>query len=141
MGLPGSMPWEEPVKGTNQHGEDMEYRNTNSGASNLQHSVVTTDANGNKIGELAAQDTAPKEVTVRSNQVYDPAMRGAGRGPDQLRHLLSSVSDDTTRVKSDISTTGAARGAWEKLVKENPDAVTKKEYPGGQVQYSVDMDK
>ena len=129
------------VTGSNQHGEGMEYHNDNSGSTNLQHTVTTTDADGNKIGELAAQDTAPKEVTVRSNQIYDKENRGAGRGPDQLRHLLSSVSDDTNRVKSDISTSGAARGAWEKLVKENPDAVTKKEYPGGQVQYSVDMDK
>jgi hypothetical protein len=129
------------VSSNNQHGENMEYRNDNSGSTNLQHMVTTTDADGKKIGELAAQDTAPKEVTVRSNQVYDSTMRRAGRGPDQLRHLLSSVSDDTARVKSDISTTGAARGAWDKLQKENPDAVTKKEYPGGQVQYSVDMDK
>jgi hypothetical protein len=134
----------EPVKGVsqpNRHGENMEYKKDDTGTTNMQHTVTTTDANGNKIGELAAQDTAPKQVTVRSNQIYDPKLQGAGRGSEQLSHLLSSVPEDTEKVKSDISTTVAARGAWEKLLKQSPEAVTKKVYKGGQVQYTVDMDK
>ena len=131
----------KPVESINRHGENLTYQNDNSGATNMQHQIVTTDENGNKVGDLVAQDTAPKEVTVRSNQIYDKNLRGQGRGVDQLDHLLSSVSHDTEVVKSDISTSDDARGAWEKLVKENPDAVTKQVYKDGQTQYSVDMNK
>ena len=131
----------KPVESVNRHSENLTYQNDNSGATNMQHQIVTADENGNKIGDLVAQDTAPKEVTVRSNQIYDKNLRGQGRGVDQLDHLLSSVSHDTEVVKSDISTSEDARGAWEKLVKENPDAVTKQVYKGGQTQYSVDMNK
>jgi hypothetical protein len=135
---------EAPVaSGTNRMGEGMFYEHNPAGLddTNMHHSVTTQDFGGNKLGELAAQDTKPGEITVRSNQIYDESLRSKGRGSDQLNHLLGNVSDDTHTVKSDISTTDAARGAWEKLAKDEPDAVTKKVYPDGQVQYSVDMDK
>lgn len=135
--------------GTNAHGEQMQYVNRddaaqipNGGASftNMDHAVKTYDASGQKIGELAAQDTKPGEITIRSNQIYDPANQGQGRGSAQLKHLLDNVGSDTQTVKSDISTSDQARGAWEKLAKDNPRAISKKTYPDGQVQYSVDME-
>jgi hypothetical protein len=128
---------------TNRHAEDLTYEHKPEGIenSNQQHRVTTKDDSGKKIGEVSAQDTADGEVTVRSDQVYDKNLRGAGRGYDQMKHLLDSVSEDTHTVRSDISNSNAEKGVWSKLAADYPEAITKKDFKDGQVQYTVDMDK
>lgn len=114
---------------------------------NNEHSVTTQDASGKKIGELAAQETgnvANRQVTVRSNQVYDAADRGKGHGKGQIMSLLNGVSDDVKSVKSDISTTGDAKRVWESLERQYPEAITKKVVGKGdsaKTVWTVDMDK
>jgi hypothetical protein len=109
---------------------------------NLEHAVTTKDADGKVVGHLAAQDTAPGQVTVRSNQIYDEAHRGQGKGTAQLRTLIQETAKDPSikTVHSDISTTGAARGAWDKLAADHPDVVTTKDF-NGTPQYTADLDK
>ena len=109
---------------------------------NLTHAVTTKDLQGNVVGHLAAQDTAPGEVTVRSNQIYDAAHQGQGKGTSQLRTLVNETAKDPAikTIHSDISTTGAARGAWDKLAMEHPDVVTKENIKGTP-RYSVNLDK
>lgn len=123
-------------KPKNQQGEPLSYEHNQD-----QHHVITTDARGKKIGELVAKDNAPNEVEVMSNQIYDKTLQGKGRGADQIKHLLYKLPDTTNVAKSDISTTEAARGAWDKVQQHAPEAVTKTTYKDGQVQYTVDMDK
>jgi hypothetical protein len=127
---------QEPRTAVNRQGETVEH-NVHQG----EHTVRTSDTDGNRIGTLVAHDTRPGEVTISTNQIDDPANRGQGRGGDQIKHLLDSVSPETKILKSDISTTEDARGAWEKLSASYPDAVSKKVYKDGQTQYSVDMEK
>ncbi len=107
---------------------DMKYTHDQTGQSgNLEHRVVTTDAQGNKIGELAAQDKGDT-VTVRSNQVYDPRDRGRGYGKAQIQHLLDQTQASGKKfVQSDISTTPDAQRVWRKLEEEHPDAITHKD--------------
>jgi hypothetical protein len=130
-------------KVTNRHAEDLSYEHKPEGIenSNQQHRVTTRDDSGKKIGEVSAQDTAKGEVTVRSDQVYNKSLRGSGRGYDQMKHLLDSVNENTYIVRSDISNTAPEQGVWVKLEKDYPEAVTKKTFKDGQVQYTVDMDK
>ena len=139
---------EEPLtkptfKTTNRHAEDLSYEHKPEGIenSNQQHRVTTKDENGKKVGEVSAQDTADGEVTVRSDQVYDKNLRGSGRGYDQMKHLLDSVDENTHTVRSDISNSNAEKGVWSKLAADYPEAISKKTFKDGQVQYSVDMDK
>jgi hypothetical protein len=124
------------VPSANYHGEPLSYTHDED-----LHHVITKDDTGAKIGELVAKDIAPGTIEVTSNQVYGKDLQGAGRGVDQVQHLLDNVDEDTHTVKSDISTTKEARGAWDKVMNANPDAVTKKVYKDGQTQYTVDMDK
>jgi hypothetical protein len=128
----------EPAQGAadDTQGDDLSYDNKND-----EHHVTTIGPDGNKIGELVAKDNAPGTVEVTSNQIYDAKLQGKGRGTKQINHLLDNLSEDVHTVKSDISTTKQARGAWEKVMKDNPDAVTKRSYKDGQTQYTVDMDK
>jgi hypothetical protein len=121
-------------------GPQTTYENDPTGGlGNMQHAVRTT-ANGKLIGELAAQDTAPGVVTVRSNQVYDPEFRGKGYGKSHLMHLFKNASDQGAKaVNSDISTTGAAQNVWNSLEKRFPDAVTKKVYADGRPQWTVNL--
>lgn len=132
---------------------DMNYAHDQSGASNMQHKVTTTDASGKKVGELAAQDTAPDTVNVRSNQVYDTANRGRGYGKAQIQKLLEETKNSGKKfVQSDISTTEDAQRVWRKLEEEHPDAITHKEFKpkaaegqpeplGSKHQWTVDLDK
>lgn len=135
-GLGSAQTKETEPKTENKQGEPLSYEHTQD-----QHHIITKDANGKKIGELVAKDNAPGTVEVMSNQIYDKSLRGKGRGQDQITHLLDKIGDDIHTVKSDISTSTDARNAWDKLVKQDPEAVTKKTFKDGQVQYSVDMAK
>jgi Protein of unknown function (DUF3293) len=135
-GLGSAQTKETEPKTENKQGEPLSYEHTQD-----QHHIITKDTNGKKIGELVAKDNAPGTVEVMSNQIYDKSLRGKGRGQDQITHLLDKVGDDIHTVKSDISTSTDARNAWDKLVKQDPEAVTKKTFKDGQVQYSVDMAK
>jgi hypothetical protein len=132
-------------KTTNRHAEDLTYEHKPEGIenSNQQHRVTTLDDSGKKIGEVSAQDTAAGEVTVRSDQVYDKNLRGSGRGYDQMKHLLDRLSEskDVHTVHSDISNSTPERAVWEKLMKDSPEAITKKEFKDGQTQYTVDTEK
>jgi hypothetical protein len=109
---------------------------------NYEHVVTTKTAEGNIVGHLAAQDTAPGEVTIRSNQIYDEAHRGVGKGTAAIRTLVDETAKnpDLKVIHSDITTTGAARGAWEKIAEANPDTVTKQDF-NGVPRWSVDLDK
>ena len=129
---------EGPAQGTPEkpQGEDLSYSNKND-----EHRVTTLGPDGKKVGELVAKDNAPGTVEVTSNQIHDKGQQGQGRGSKQITHLLDNVKDETHTVKSDISTTDQARGAWEKIMKSDPEAVTKKVYADGQTQYTVDMAK
>jgi hypothetical protein len=131
------------------------YEHDSSGKlGNLDHRVTTTDASGKKIGELAAQGDDPtKTVTVRSNQIYDKANRGRGYGKAQIQTLAEEAKNSGQKfVKSDISTTTDAQRVWEKLQKEHPDAITRKDFkpetaegaPESDVtksQWTIDLDK
>jgi hypothetical protein len=127
---------EAPHTPANYYGEPLSYTHDED-----LHHIITKDAKGEKIGELVAKDIAPGTVEVTSNQVYGKELQGTGRGVDQVQHLLDNVDEGTHTVNSDISTTPQARGAWDKVMNANPDAVTKKVYKDGQTQYTVDMDK
>jgi hypothetical protein len=122
------------------------YQYNPTGANN-EHSVVTKNASGDKIGELVAQETgnvANRQVTVRSNQVYDAAERGKGHGKGQVMSLLQNVPDDVKAVKSDISTTKDAQRVWESLERQYPEAITKKVVGKGDSAksvWTVDMNK
>lgn len=121
-----------------------EYKNNPQGldGGNMHHAVTTTDANGNKIGELVAQDTGNVkrgQVTVRSNQIYDAANRGKGYGKAQIEKLINSVGEDVKAVKSDISTTPDAQRAWASLEKKYPEAISKT-MKGDKPVWTVDMD-
>ena len=106
---------------------------------NIQHKVTTT-VKGQKIGELAAQDTAPGVVTVRSNQIYDDAFKGKGYGKSHLMHLFKNAADSGAKtVNSDISVTLDGQRPWESLEKRFPDAVTKKVYADGRPQWTVNL--
>lgn len=121
--------------------------NENPAETNNAHSVTTRDAAGNKVGELTAQETgnvANRQVTVRSNQIYDAAERGQGHGKAQILSLLGNVPEDVKAVKSDISTTKDAQRVWESLERQYPEAVTKKVVGKGDSAksvWTVDMDK
>jgi hypothetical protein len=116
-----------------------EYDPTGEKFGNMQHRITTT-ANGEKIGELAAQDTAPGVVTVRSNQIYNEAFKGKGYGKSHLMQLFKNASESGAKsVNSDISTTGAAQNVWNSLEKRFPDAVTKKVYADGKPQWTVNL--
>ena len=121
---------------TNSKGEKLTHE-----VKEGQHHVETRDANGKKIGETVAKDIGNGTVEVVSNQIYDKNLRGEGRGTEQMKHLLRNVGDETKTVKSDISTSDPARGSWDKLEKQFPEAVHKTEYKDGQTQYTVDMKK
>ena len=122
----------------NGRGESVTHSNING-----EHSVKTIGGKngGQVIGELAAKDIGNNTIEVTSNQIYDKDLRGAGRGSDQLQHMLNNVGPSTRFVKSDISTTNDARGAWGVLMEEYPKAVSKEVYKDGQVQFTVDMSK
>ena len=109
---------------------------------NFEHVVTTKNAEGKTVGHLAAQDTAPGEVTIRSNQIYDEAHRGQGKGTAAIRTLVNETAKNPSlkTIHSDITTTGAARGAWEKIADVNPDTVTKQDF-NGVPRWSVDLDK
>ena len=109
---------------------------------NYEHVVTTKNAEGRAVGHLAAQDTAPGEVTIRSNQIYDEAHRGQGKGTAAIRTLVNETAKnpELKTIHSDITTTGAARGAWEKIADANPDTVTKQDF-NGVPRWSVDLDK
>lgn len=108
---------------------------------NLQHVVTTKDAAGNVVGHLAAQETAPGTVTERFSHV-DEAHQGQGKGTAQIRTLVQETAKNPElhTVNSDVSTTPAARGSWEKFRAENPEAVTVTDHKGTPI-WSVDLDK
>jgi predicted GNAT family acetyltransferase len=133
---------------------DMKYTSDETGKSgNQEHHVLTTDADGNKIGELSAQNTKPDTVTVRSNQVYSDTNRSRGFGKAQIQTLLENTKAAGKKfVQSDISTTPDAQRPWRKLEQDFPDAVTSKEYKpkvaegqpeplGSKTQWTVDLSK
>jgi hypothetical protein len=147
---------EQTAKDSNIGGPppEMNYVHDETGKlGNTQHQVTTTDASGKKVGELAAQNTAPDTVTVRSNQVYDTANRGRGYGQSQIQKLLGETKASGKKfVQSDISTTPDAQRAWRKLEQDHPDAITSKEFKpkavegqpeplGSKTQWTVDLDK
>jgi hypothetical protein len=109
---------------------------------NYEHVVTTKDAEGHTVGHLAAQDTAPGEVTIRSNQIYDEAHRGMGKGTAAIRTLVDETSKNPSIkvIHSDITTTGAARGAWEKIADANPETVKKQDF-NGVPRWTVDLEK
>lgn len=121
----------------------LNYKQANMGDDNMQHSVTRTDAEGTKVGEIAAQDTAPGVVTVRSNQLYDESLRGKGAGREHIEHLADQLKSDPskTTLKSDISTTEDGKRPWQSLEQKYPDAVTHKNYPDNHVQWSLDLSK
>ena len=122
----------------NGQGESVTHSNING-----EHSVKTIGGKngGQVIGELAAKDIGNNTIEVTSNQIYDKNLRGAGRGSDQILHLLNNAGPSTRFVKSDISTTKDAQGAWSVVMKKYPEAVSKEVYKDGQVQFTVDMSK
>ena len=71
---------------------------------NLEHAVTTKDLQGNVVGHLAAQDTAPGEVTVRSNQIYDEAHQGQGKGTSQLRTLVNETAKNPGALRQSTAT-------------------------------------
>jgi hypothetical protein len=130
---------EKPVQPTTTSYEYTPAQNGQFG--NMQHVVTTKDLQGNAVGHLAAQDTAPGEVTERFSHV-DEAHREQGKGTSQIRTLVNETAKNPElhKVHSDISTTPAARGSWEKFAKENPELVTKENIKGTP-RWTVDLDK
>ena len=131
-------------QGATEEKPKLEYKyNPNFGETNQGYTVTTRDASGKKIGELSAQETAPKELTTRSNQVYNKENRGKGYGKAQIEKLFSeaAANNDIHTVKSDISTTAEAQRVWKSLEKDYPSAITHKTYADGRKQWSADLTK
>jgi hypothetical protein len=130
-----------PKAANTEYNYNKDYAETNNA-----HTVTTTDAEGNKIGELTAQDTGNVkngEVTVRSNQVYNKADRGKGLGQSHILKLIDNVGPEVKTIKSDISTTVDAQRAWKSLEQKYPDAITSKTVGKGEsakTVWSVDAD-
>lgn len=134
---------------------EMNYVTDESGKlGNMQHRVSTVNPQtGEDVGMLEAQNTRPDTVTVRSNQVPDPANRGRGYGQAQIRKLLAETkSSGKNFVQSDISTTPDAQRAWKALEADHPDAITHKDFApkvaegqpeplGKKTQWTVDLKK
>ena len=124
--------------GVNNRGESMVYSN----AGGEPRVTTLGGLNGSaKIGELVGKDIGNGTIEVTSNQIYGKNLQGVGRGTDQINHFLQNMGPETKIVKSDISTSVGARGAWDNVMKSNPGAVTKQVFKDGQVQYTVDMSK
>lgn len=121
------------------------YDGSSNGAlGNLDHRVTTMSRDGStKVGELAAQNTKPDTITIRSNQIYDPSMRGQGLGRSQIEKLANEASKDGTKkfIESDISTTDDGKRPWQSLEKKYPDAVTRKDYANGSSKWKIDLKK
>ena len=130
-------------QGVTEEKPKLEYKyNPNAAETNQAHVVTTRDAEGKKLGVLSAQETAPKEVTTRSNQVYDKADRGKGYGKAQVQKLFDEThKNGVETVKSDISTTKDAQRVWNSLERANPEAITHKTYADGRKQWSADLTK
>jgi L-amino acid N-acyltransferase YncA len=130
-------------QGVTEEKPKLEYKyNPNAAETNQAHVVTTRDAEGKKLGVLSAQETAPKEVTTRSNQVYDKADRGKGYGKAQIQKLFDEThKNGVETVKSDISTTKDAQRVWNSLERANPEAITHKTYADGRKQWSADLTK
>lgn len=134
---------------------EMNYVNDETGKlGNMQHRISTVNPEtGEDVGMLEAQNTRPDTVTVRSNQVPDPANRGRGYGQAQIQRLLKETQASGKKfVQSDISTTPDAQRAWRALEADNPDAITSKEFKpkavegqpeplGSKTQWTVDLSK
>ena len=160
----GNLSPEQILEGIKQRGQGPQtvVQNTEgaadlikrSGVNNRGESMVYSDAGGEprvttlgglngsaKIGELVGKDIGNGTIEVTSNQIYGKNLQGVGRGTDQINHFLQNMGPETKIVKSDISTSVGARGAWDNVMKSNPGAVTKQVFKDGQVQYTVDMSK
>jgi hypothetical protein len=160
----GNLSPEQIIEGIKQRGQGPQtvVQNTEgaadlikrSGVNNRGESMVYSDAGGEprvttlgglngsaKIGELVGKDIGNGTIEVTSNQIYGKNLQGVGRGTDQINHFLQNMGPETKIVKSDISTSVGARGAWDNVMKSNPGAVTKQVFKDGQVQYTVDMSK
>ena len=160
----GNLSPEQIIEGIKQRGQGPQtvVQNTEgaadlikrSGVNNRGESMVYSDAGGEprvttlgglngsaKIGELVGKDIGNGTIEVTSNQIYGKNLQGVGRGTDQINHFLQNMGPETKIVKSDISTSDGARGAWDNVMKSNPGAVTKQVFKDGQVQYTVDMSK
>ena len=128
---------------------DYAYNPNATQTGGLEHSVTTRDAEGNKIGDLSAQETGnikQREVTEIFSQVYDKADRGQGIGKAQIQTMIHNLSQDPAikYFHSDISTSEDARNVWRSLEKKYPDVITSRTVGKGKDAkpiWTVDLDK
>lgn len=138
LGKPGSVPLtaedealaEEPKKPSFELSDNGEDENGN------KNHILAINRDGDTVGHLNISQTTPDSWQV-NDAVVRKGMTGQGLGRAGYEEAFKqAASKGMKTVESDISITSKAKGVWEALRRDHPEAITEENG-----QYVADLDK